>query len=345
MGFGTRNCRKWFWKFYMAFTGIGLAVVIMKGSPQYKDPADNTGPISAKLYYPEHPAAMNPIDNTLREDSQELLERYYDQTYEGPRKRLPQCIIIGAAKCGTEALQFFLQLHPDLAIDIQELNFFALEYLYSLGYDWYRRNQPPSRLDQITVQRGTWFWDAVGVPERIKSMNSSVKLIIVVCEPSRRVVSWYMHKITHSKDRTDVPSFEEQFFRNNKLIRGQRALHSGRYKDFLYRWMNYFNSSQMLIVDGEDLRKNPIPELRRTEDFLGIGHKIRNNSLLYNSRKGFWCKRSTDPESISPYDCLPASKGRRHAPVDENALNKVKQYFKPYNEQFFALVGHKYNWV
>ena len=68
------------------------------------------------------------------------------------QRRLPQCIIIGAMKCGTRALINSLALHPDVVTAASEVGYF-----YGLNYDrgleWYRSQMPPSRQNQITIEK------------------------------------------------------------------------------------------------------------------------------------------------------------------------------------------------
>lgn len=48
----------------------------------------------------------------------------------------PDFLIIGAQKCGTTSLFYYLSQHPDLCLPaIKELQFFTFEY--SKGWPWY----------------------------------------------------------------------------------------------------------------------------------------------------------------------------------------------------------------
>src|SRR5688572_29905885 len=62
---------------------------------------------------------------------------------------LPNLIVIGAQKCGTSGLHYYLGLHPDVSVsEPKELNFFIAERNWPRGLDWYR-----SRLDQSAAVR------------------------------------------------------------------------------------------------------------------------------------------------------------------------------------------------
>ena len=57
------------------------------------------------------------------------------------KENLPNTIVIGAGKCGTTSLHYYLSLHPDIYMSAEkELNFFATERNWRKGIDWYRSN-------------------------------------------------------------------------------------------------------------------------------------------------------------------------------------------------------------
>lgn len=63
---------------------------------------------------------------------------------EAPQKRLPQSVIIGAAKCGTRALINFLSLHPYIVTRRDETHFYDKDANFNKGMDWYRDQMPLS---------------------------------------------------------------------------------------------------------------------------------------------------------------------------------------------------------
>lgn len=107
------------------------------------------------------------------------------------RRRLPQCIIIGARKCGTRALLEFLNIHPKIQKAAVEMHFFDDDDKYDHGLDWYRRHMPFSFQDQITVEKSPAYFITERVPGRIRAMNESIRLLLLVREPVTRVISDY----------------------------------------------------------------------------------------------------------------------------------------------------------
>jgi hypothetical protein len=54
---------------------------------------------------------------------------------------LPNLLILGAQKCGTSGLHYYLGLHPEVSMSKpKELNFFIEERNWTRGTDWYKRH-------------------------------------------------------------------------------------------------------------------------------------------------------------------------------------------------------------
>src|ERR687898_136777 len=57
---------------------------------------------------------------------------------------LPNLVVLGAQKCGTSGLHFYLDLHPEIAMSMpKELNFFIEERGWPRGTDWYMQHFDP----------------------------------------------------------------------------------------------------------------------------------------------------------------------------------------------------------
>ena len=73
-------------------------------------------------------------------------------------KRLPDAIIIGVKKCGTTTLGQFLNYHPNIAAT-GEISFFENYKNYLRGPDYYIRQMPYARKDQVVLakSKGVWY--------------------------------------------------------------------------------------------------------------------------------------------------------------------------------------------
>ena len=112
-----------------------------------------------------------------------------------------------------------------------------------------------------------------------------------------------------------------------------------RYIDNFRRYMKYFKREQLHVVDGDALIENPLPELRNIESFLGLKPKFNEVNIYFDKRKGFYCVRRQGRGK-----CLGASKGRTHPKVDSDVIQKLKDYFRPLNLEFYKAVGQNFTW-
>ena len=102
-----------------------------------------------------------------------------------------------------------------------------------------------------------------------------------------------------------------------------------------------FPGNQIHVVDGDELIRNPYPEVKKVESFLNLSSEIRAENFSFNSTKGFYCVKLDGSESEK---CLNESKGRRHPIVDPNVISKLRSFYGPFNQRFFQMVGKSFNW-
>ncbi|XP_064652162.1 heparan sulfate glucosamine 3-O-sulfotransferase 1-like [Lineus longissimus] len=255
------------------------------------------------------------------------------------RRRLPQCIIIGVRKGGTRALLEFLKLHPSVKTVQKEVHFFDKNY--SLGLDWYRSHMPLSNPHEITIEKTPRYFVTPEAPERVHRMNSSIKLILIVRDPTERSISDFSH--SHRREIRAGPlneTFEEHAINadTGRLNLDWSSIGISLYHKHIERWLNYFPRKQILILDSEAFIKNPVPVLRRIESFLNLAPKFGPNMFYFNKTKGFYCRNTP------PGGCLGWTKGLPHPEVRPEVIARLRGFFRPHNTVFYKMVGHDFKW-
>lgn len=259
---------------------------------------------------------------------------------ESETKKFPQAIIIGVKKGGTRALLEFLRLHPDVRAVGAEPHFFDRNY--DKGLEWYRELMPKSLEGQLTMEKTPSYYVTKDVPSRIYNMSKDTKLIVVVRDPVTRAVSDYTQ--TRSK-KPDIPSFESLTFKNMSLgliDTTWSAVQIGMYAKHLDRWLQYFPMEQFLFVSGERLISDPAGETARVQDFLGLRRVVDEKYFHFNPAKGFPCLKR--PDSNSKPHCLGKTKGRTHPNIDPKVVQKLRDFYKPFNMKFYEMTGHNFGW-
>ena len=268
-----------------------------------------------------------------------------DEDDEGElRKRLPNAIIVGVKKGGTRALLEILKIHPGVRACSNEVHFFDRDENYEEGLEWYRQQMPPSLPGQITIEKSPSYFVTSKVPERVYRMSKTVKLIVIVRDPTRRAISDYTQSLERKPDN---PPFEEMVMDDNGDIdESWSKLEIGRYAKHLAQWLEHFPLNQFHFVSGEELIKRPAKEIKLVERFLNLKPFIKEENFYFNESKGFPCfvGKITNSGSVSKAHCMGDTKGRKHPAVREDVLKHLREYFRPLNEKFYAMVGRNFHW-
>lgn len=102
-----------------------------------------------------------------------------------------------------------------------------------------------------------------------------------------------------------------------------RCLNPGKYAQHLEKWLAYYNNQQLHIIDGEQLKTNPIDVMSDLQRFLKISPVMDYSShLRYDPKKGFYCQVVNDMRN----KCLGKSKGRNYPPMDEKSMKILQRY-------------------
>ena len=108
-------------------------------------------------------------------------------------------------------------------------------------------------------------------------------------------------------------------------------------------WTEYFNpEKQIMVVNYQDLIDTPYEVVHKVETFLGLEHTVKPEMIYFDERKGFYCKYTNMELNITR--CMSSQKGRQHPDVPNYEVNKLKRFFKPWNEKFFAAIGEDFGW-
>jgi len=262
--------------------------------------------------------------------------------YKHTKRRLPQCLIIGARKAGTRALLTFLDLHPQIQTAKNEVHFFDDDDVFAEGYEWYRKKMPYSFPGQITMEKTPAYFTEDVVPERVKQMNTSMKMLLIVRDPVERTISDYVQiRANKEAKNKSYPPFEElAMTEDGEVDKTYTAVRRSLYVRHMAKWLRQFPRSQFLIVSGEGLIEDPVPHIKRIEEFLGIDHRITDQNFFFNETRGFYCIRNETFEK-----CLAASKGRPHPKVDTVVMKKLRAFFRPWNEKFYEMVQQNFGWL
>ena len=258
-------------------------------------------------------------------------------------KTLPTLIVVGFSKCGTAALSLYLSFHPEITIDpdlTREIKFFNLHY--ELGFDWYLQELPCTKAGKIVVDRSADYVYNAEVPKRIWGMSPHTKIVIVACEPIKRLISEFSMKVrTHDFRNVSIEEYLLVKGKYPKLNTTWYPIEQSHYSLHTDRWLHAFPLGQIHVVDGERLKSDPYSEMTLLQKFLNIGQFYQETYFEFNEIKGFFCFNPN--ESKQPM-CLGKMKGLQHPDIKPHVKKLLKEYYKPLNDRFYAQMHRQFEW-
>ena len=208
--------------------------------------------------------------------------------------RMPNFLVIGAAKSGTTALYYALRQHPDIYMSrCKEPNFFSLE------------GKPPEfrgpgdqqtiNTESITslaayqglfhgVTRETAVGEAstsylyhVRASERIRHYIPKAKLIVILRHPVERAYSSFLHLVRDGRE--PLADFAQALQAEDARIHAhwEHIWHyqqMGLYSIQLERYFRAFDAEQIKVHLYDEWLANPLRVLRDTFRFLGVDERF-----------------------------------------------------------------------
>jgi hypothetical protein len=249
---------------------------------------------------------------------------------------LPNYLIIGAQKAGTSSLFNYLSMHPQVKNSYKkEVHYFDKNY--DKPINWYKQYFPLKLAinDSIRVEEATpnYFYHPY-IAERIKKAIPNIKMIVLLRNPVERVISQYFQAVRKNNEKRplmqallDEELEEKEIF--EKLAKDPNYYPTeayvlykscSRYAEQLKRYYEVFDKEQILIVSSKDLLVKPNEVLQKIFAFLNIDTQfyLREISLL--------------------------NVGTNKKDVSQEVISYLNDYFKPYNEDLFDLLGYKIDW-
>jgi hypothetical protein len=275
------------------------------------------------------------VPRSVKATARPLITQYRSATCRF--RSLPHFIIIGAQKCGTSSLFYYLSQHPQIRLSSKkELHFFdggadpAVDN-YEKGSGWYRSHFPflKSVSGQCLTGEATpiYIFDPL-VPARISNLLPTVKLIALLRNPTERAISHYFHARGKNMEPLSIMEAlqkEDERMRSADFSSVSFIHHSyksrGRYWEQLERYRRYFAAEQLLVLSSEEFFRDPANILHKVFGFLGV-------------RKDFEIKDLVPIKNVAI----------KKAQVSPEVYDYLDNYFRPHNQALHQLLGRKFDW-
>ena len=212
--------------------------------------------------------------------------------------RLPDFIIIGAAKSGTTTLYEYLCRHPQIYLSTpKEPEFFARDDRYAMGINWYASLFSKAEPHQVCGEASTkytrfpLFRESA---ERIYQALPHAKLIYIMRHPVDQAYSYYVQRIKTAQNTQTQIEVRETF--EETIKKEIFFLDMSDYMKQIERYLQFFPRESFLFLLMEDLIQKPADTLCSICKFIGIDEidLIHNEPIAANQARSHaeWFLRS-----------------------------------------------------
>ena len=266
----------------------------------------------------------------------------------------PDFLLIGAKRGGSTSFYYDLITHPQIALlfprpdrlpkatATKGIHYFDSNYFR--GRRWYASHLPSSRVRRqqqhevggrvITGEGSPYYLTHPAAPERVAADLPRVKLIAVLRDPVERAHSHWKERVREGMETLPFPvALEQEPERVGDAVahlqddprfysyahEQQSYLEQSRYGAALERWREHFDKEAFLIIRSEDYYRDPLTQLDRAADHLGI-------------RRG----------SFAPGAVRNAAAGSE---LDVSTRQHVEELLRPDAEVLRADTGITWDWV
>jgi hypothetical protein len=255
-------------------------------------------------------------------------------------QRLPNLVVIGAAKAGTTSLHSYLDLHPDIVMsEDKEMRFFNDPDCLS----WVGRYQDyfpgGTRYRGESTPQYTKFPLLPGVVDRMADLVPDARLIYLLRDPVERALAEYVEEATWGVMAGDI---EDQL--RDAEAPYNRLLAPSRYAAQLREFRRRFDPHRVLVVDLADLADEPARTLATIFEFLELAPiELDDEALRPRNAWGFkgthpaWYRALRRPALIRAVHRLPTERLERLRAFVRRRISKPVERPEP-SEQTLARV-------
>ena len=197
----------------------------------------------------------------------------------------PNFFIVGAPKCATTSLYFYLKDIPQILMsEVKEPNYFSKATVPDNHTIKPIRNKKKyldlfknADKNKILGEASTQYLADPEAPKLIHEVAPDAKILISIRDPAERIFSGYL---MGRRLGTAKLSFREELEKeiNGKADPAKTRLRSdvGFYSGHIKRYLDIFGPKQVKIIIFEEFTKNPKGNVEDVLNFLGINHTFSN---------------------------------------------------------------------
>jgi hypothetical protein len=271
------------------------------------------------------------------------------------------CLVIGSQKCATSWLYLCLKDHPQLCLPKQkkEIEYIGGKLYDENGLDWYLGLFDNCRTDQKKCDVSVEYIVNPKSPQLLKEFFPDLKLILSIRNPAKRALSalkWYIRKgnvqnksdtILHSV-KAAIENFESKEYELMKFDYHD-ILYRGVYYKLIKQYLTCFEAHNILIVNYEDIKKEPLKSISKIYNFLDVKPDFVPSSLAVQPKKNSNNRFLVKLESLFAKSSIITSlidRLHQNLPDKEEFFSFEKEltqmlnaFYEPYNNDLRKLIS------
>lgn len=220
--------------------------------------------------------------------------------------KLPNLVVVGAAKAGTTSIYAYLREHPEVFMThpIKEPRFFAYEggipAYANVPREWrksrdvitdlsaYRALFAESDGFKVRGEASTLYLYYPGTAEKMRSYVPDARIVAVLRQPAERA---YSHYKMLSALGLEPLSFEDALDDEERRIEANwpptwHYAAMGRYHGQLQRYLAAYPAEQVKVVLYDDLRADPLRTMQEIFAFIGVDPEFRPDTAARHNETG-----------------------------------------------------------
>lgn len=230
---------------------------------------------------------------------------------------------------------------------VKEPNYFAKRRtIFHKSYNWYRELFPPAEVWGESSTAYTKYPFVSGVPKRIFKKAPTARLVFLARNPIDRTLSHVTHDMLEGL--IEAVPFADGYVRqksNNPYV------DFSRYGLQVEQYLKYFERDQLLILDFEELTRDPKESLKMVFEHVGMSQEV-NDSVFIEKRNV-----SADRKAIvnrQEYKRTSKAEGKEAAEelrieierpkLSAEAREDLLVELEPDIQRFEEIAGRKFNW-
>nr|XP_054762587.1 heparan sulfate glucosamine 3-O-sulfotransferase 1-like [Lytechinus pictus] len=288
----------------------------------------------------------------------EVILRVYAS--KGYKQRFPDVINIGVKKSGTNALGFFFPQHPQIVHSIgNEVHYF--DWMYEKGLSYYKSRMGFAKPSMLAFEKTPRYFVTALAPKRILAdLPTKPKFILCVRDPISRLISDFRHE-SELKLRREFKSNRLKYASRTGQFEGERLkreildkfghvngsnemVDTSVFVKHYKNWLQSFPPERILVIDQVKMEKDVYAEMKRLEEFLELEPFFSPSMFYFDPAKNGICMREGHlPNRNCPAKSTPSVLPK--AIIDPETLAKLKEFYRPFNQEFSQLTGMSFSWA